>query len=668
MPGWNFADAFEVVAEQLPDATAQVHGDRRYTWREFDRRSDGVALALLEAGAERQDKVALYVHNGPEYMEACTGAWKAGLVPVNTNYRYTADELAYLWDNADAVAVVFHGTFAETARRRPGPGAGAHLAVGRRRRPGPAPTGPRPTRTPPPWPPTAPSPAGAGTATTSSCSTRAARPACPRASCGARTTCSWPTPTPSLPQYGEEMPTSTSMRQSLTGRAPVHVPACPLMHGTGWFTALMALMTGGGVVTLTGRTFDAVELLDTVEREGVNMMAIVGDAFAKPMLRALDAEPGRWDLSSLVAMISSGVMWSEADQAGPARATTPGCCCSDAFSSSEALDMGGSISSAGAAAETAKFTLGHNAMVVGDDGRDRRAGLRARSAGWRSAASCPSGTTRTPRSRRPRSSRSTASGTRCRATTPRSRPTARSPCSAGARCASTRAARRSSPRRSRRPSSPTRPCATPWPSGVPDEKFGEAVTAVVEPDGDAARRRGRGHRPREADAGRLQGAEAGPDRRHHRPGAPTARSTTRRCGPSPRTNCGSDPRPRGRAGTAERPRYRLVVARTTRRTSSGPAPGRHPQRRPGRGPPHRRGWCRLPARPPRRRAPRGPRATASTRSRAATRPRTSSSSAPTAPKASTPTTRSPTGARASGSCRTRSWCCGSIPTRPRPSS
>ena len=93
MPGWNFADAFEVVAEQLPDATAQVHGDRRYTWKEFDRRSDGIALTLLEAGAQQQDKVALYVHNGPEYMEACTGAWKAGLAPVNTNYRYTADEL-----------------------------------------------------------------------------------------------------------------------------------------------------------------------------------------------------------------------------------------------------------------------------------------------------------------------------------------------------------------------------------------------------------------------------------------------------------------------------------------------------------------------------------------------------------------------------------------------
>jgi fatty-acyl-CoA synthase len=139
------------------------------------------------------------------------------------------------------------------------------------------------------------------------------------------------------------------------------------MHGTGWFTALMAMMTGGSVITLTGSSFDAVELFDTVEREGVNMMAIVGDAFAKPMVRALDAAPGRWDLSSLVAVISSGVMWSEASKEA-LLAHHPNMLLQDAFSSSEALNMGGSISSAGSAAATAKFTLGPNAIVVGDDG------------------------------------------------------------------------------------------------------------------------------------------------------------------------------------------------------------------------------------------------------------------------------------------------------------
>src|SRR3954466_6121750 len=115
--GWNFADVWEVITDVQPDNPAIIHGQRRATWAEFDRRADSVARALLELGVERQDKVAQYLYNCPEYLESLYGAWKAGLVPVNTNYRYNDDELAYLWDNADAVAVVFHGTFTETVDR-----------------------------------------------------------------------------------------------------------------------------------------------------------------------------------------------------------------------------------------------------------------------------------------------------------------------------------------------------------------------------------------------------------------------------------------------------------------------------------------------------------------------------------------------------------------------
>ena len=114
MGNWNFADLWEAVADELPDAPATIHDGERRTWREFDRRADGVARTLLGAGLGRQQAVAQYLYNGPEYMESMFAAFKAALVPVNTNYRYTADELLYLWDNADAGAVVFHGTFADT--------------------------------------------------------------------------------------------------------------------------------------------------------------------------------------------------------------------------------------------------------------------------------------------------------------------------------------------------------------------------------------------------------------------------------------------------------------------------------------------------------------------------------------------------------------------------
>ena len=108
---WNLADIWEAVADVHPTATAQVQGSRRTTWAEFDRRADGVAQFLLDRGVQRQDKVAQYLYNCPEYLESVFGLFKAGLVPVNTNYRYTDHELAYLWQNSDAVAVVFHATF-----------------------------------------------------------------------------------------------------------------------------------------------------------------------------------------------------------------------------------------------------------------------------------------------------------------------------------------------------------------------------------------------------------------------------------------------------------------------------------------------------------------------------------------------------------------------------
>ena len=111
---WNFADVWEAVAQSIPESIAQVHGARRVGWSEFDACANGIAETLLQAGCGRQDKVALYLHNGPEYLQAAFGCMKAGLVPVNTNYRYRQDELHYLWDNADAAAVVFHGAFTET--------------------------------------------------------------------------------------------------------------------------------------------------------------------------------------------------------------------------------------------------------------------------------------------------------------------------------------------------------------------------------------------------------------------------------------------------------------------------------------------------------------------------------------------------------------------------
>src|SRR5215831_5050585 len=111
---WNFADIWESIAAAIPARPALIRGAAEVSWADFDRRANQLARSLVDLGLERQSKVAAYLYNGPEYLETYYAAFKAGLAPVNTNYRYVADELIYLFDNADAEAVVFGASFAAT--------------------------------------------------------------------------------------------------------------------------------------------------------------------------------------------------------------------------------------------------------------------------------------------------------------------------------------------------------------------------------------------------------------------------------------------------------------------------------------------------------------------------------------------------------------------------
>jgi 3-oxocholest-4-en-26-oate---CoA ligase len=365
--GWNLADVWETVAEALPDAQAQVQGKRRVSWSEMDRRANGVASALLQLNLERQDKVAQYLYNGPEYMESMFAAYKAGLVPVNTNYRYGDEELLYLWDNADAVAVVFHGTFTEriVPLRSRLPKVKGWLWVDDGSGPCPEWATPyeqaaesQPDQTVAPWGRSGDDLymlyTGGTTGMPKGVMWRQEDIYLSLAAQGANRD----------PGSGLD-----GLRQSLTQPGMVGMPACPLMHGTGAMSSMSAMSGGGSVVTLEGRSFDIEELLDTIQAERVNSLAIVGDTFAKPMLAALDANPGRWDISSLVVIVSSGVMWSEATKQGLLKHHS-GMLLADAFSSSEALGMGTSVSSAGGTSATAKFRLGENARVLTEEGRD----------------------------------------------------------------------------------------------------------------------------------------------------------------------------------------------------------------------------------------------------------------------------------------------------------
>jgi 3-oxocholest-4-en-26-oate---CoA ligase len=372
MTNWNYGDVWETVADLQPDAIAVTQGERHVPWSEFDRGADGMAQFLLDLGVVQQDKVAVYLYNCPEYLQTLFAAVKVGLVPVNTNYRYGDDELSYLWDNADAVAVVFHGAFSDRIERIldrvPKVKGWIWVDDG---------SGPCPD-----W----------ATPYDEAAKSASGRTAAPWGRSGDDLFMLYTGGTTGMPkgvmwrqddlfalliasgvrQYPVDGGVE-AVRSILTanpGGGVTLMPACPLMHGTGGFTANTTLAEGGRVCLLESRKFDPVELLDTVEREKVNGLVIVGDPFSRPILGALDAaEPGHWDLSSLMMVISSGAMWSESIKQ-ELLAHHAGMLLVDAFSSSEALGMGVSVSGAGNAAATAKFTLGPTVKVLDEDGKE----------------------------------------------------------------------------------------------------------------------------------------------------------------------------------------------------------------------------------------------------------------------------------------------------------
>ena len=367
MPGWNFAEVWETVAEQVPEAPALVQGERRLSWSDLDRRANGVAATLLDRGATEQDKVAQYLYNTPEYIESMFAAFKAGLVPINTNYRYMDEELVYLWDNADCVAVVFHGVFTETIERIRDrvPGVATWLWVDDEHGECPEWAIPyeqaansHPERVVPQW--------GRNgdqlLMTYTGGTTGMPKGVMWRQDDLFRTLVSQMNPV-----FKDGEADLDLVREAVQAPGGIGLPACPLMHGTGLYTQLIVLSLGGCSVVLESRKLDIEEMLDTIEREKVNQIAIVGDAFARPMLKALDENPGRWDLSSLFLIASSGVMWSEQTKQGLLK-HHPNMILIDAFSSSEALGMGASMSTGGAAAHTAKFALGENTIVISDEG------------------------------------------------------------------------------------------------------------------------------------------------------------------------------------------------------------------------------------------------------------------------------------------------------------
>jgi 3-oxocholest-4-en-26-oate---CoA ligase len=376
---WSYANVWEPIAAAIPDRPAQIQGDRVQTWAQFDRRANALGRHFIDLGLTRQSKVGAYLFNCPEYLETYYAAFKAALAPVNTNYRYVADELIYLFDNADAEAVVFHASFAPTVDAIRGrlPKVRAWIAVAEPGHPVPpfaedydAIVAASEGQVLPPW--------GRSNddllilytgGTTGMPKGVMWRQEDLFFVLGGAGNFFLGTPPASHPEEAAARVLAAIAAGDQVSGPQTTLAAAPLMHGTSQFTAIIGLTAGGAVASLPSRGhFDANEVWSEVERLKVNAISIVGMAFAQPMLAALDANPDRWDLTSLRRIGSSGTVWSMENKQG-LLGHLPGCQIFDSLGSSEAVGMGASASGADATAETAKFMVTPNSACFTEDGR-----------------------------------------------------------------------------------------------------------------------------------------------------------------------------------------------------------------------------------------------------------------------------------------------------------
>jgi 3-oxocholest-4-en-26-oate---CoA ligase len=368
MTDWNYADLWTRIARGQRSAPAIIQGDITVRWGQFDDDARSFAGFLAAHSVASGSKVATFLYNHPAYLIGVFGTLLARGIPVNTNYRYGQGELIYLFDNADAEVLIFDAAFTDRVDAVRGhlPQLRTFVCVG-------SPC--------PPW-------------ATPWSDAVAHDPLAPGDLSGDDLFFLYTGGTTGMPKgvmwrqddlfarlntlslaAHPDVTTTEELASAMIAEGPggVGLPACPLMHGTGLFSAMTTFCQGGCVVLLTDHHYDPAELARTIEQHGVQVIAIVGDPFARPLLRLLDATPGRYDVSSLVSIVSSGAMWSQEIKTG-LLAHQPTMILLDAFSSSEALGMGQSISGGGAAETTARFTLGPLVRVATEDGRAVAAG------------------------------------------------------------------------------------------------------------------------------------------------------------------------------------------------------------------------------------------------------------------------------------------------------
>ena len=368
----GIAEILEAISDTRPNDECLIFRDKRFTWGDITNRTRQLAnflnsqglgchteRSLLPGWESGQDHLAIYLHNGNEYLEAMLGSWKARVAPFNVNYRYVAEELQYLLTDSQATACVVHSRFAPLLDEvRPNlPNLRVILQV----------------------PDASDNPLidGAVWYEDALAQSSTEKPAAGYSgddlyilytggTTGMPKGVLWRNADAVVECFGGSKTATTLDEFVAEANGSLRaLPSPPFMHGAGHWIAMRTWLSGGTIIVQSQPDrLDADDIWGLIEQEKANFLLIVGDAFARPLLDGLESNSSR-DLSSLLSILSGGAPLSAHLKVEFLR-HLPWVMMVDGLGSSEA---GGQLSqvSAGDSATTGTFPLAPQNHILSDD-------------------------------------------------------------------------------------------------------------------------------------------------------------------------------------------------------------------------------------------------------------------------------------------------------------